>query len=91
MVKNEGGWVKDDGTQINNVVSNTKFKLVNTLSEWEKENPDYNNDPKKLDTWQKALSAISPEPSMKEKCDNAIKKKLAKLATIKEAMESIKE
>jgi len=91
MVKNEGGWVKDDGTQINNVVSNTKFKLVNTLSEWEKENPDYNNDPKKLDTWQKSLSAISPEPSMKEKCDNAIKKKLAKLATIKEAMESIKE
>ena len=91
MVKNEGGWVKDDGTQINNVVSNTKFKLVNTLSEWEKENPDYNNNPKKLDTWQKSLSAISPEPSMKEKCDNAIKKKLAKLATIKEAMESIKE
>ena len=91
MIKNEGGWVKDDGTQINNVVSNTKFKLVNTLSEWEKENPDYNNDPKKLDIWQKSLSAISPEPSIKDKCDKAIKKKLAKLASIKEAMESIKE
>ena len=91
MVKNKDGWVKDDGTQISNAVTNTKFKLVNTLSEWEKENPDYNNNPAKLDTWQKSLSAISPEPSIKEKCDRAIKKKLAKLASIKEAMNSIKE
>jgi len=91
MVKNEEGWIKDDGSQLNNVVSNTKFKLVDTLSAWEKENPGYNNDSKKLDTWQKALSAISPEPSIKEKYDNIIKKKLAKLASIKEAMESIKE
>ena len=91
MVKKEEGWVKDDGSQISNAVTNTKFKLVNTLSEWEKENPDYNNNPTKLDTWQKSLSAISPEPSIKEKCDRAIKKKLAKLASIKEAMNSIKE
>ena len=91
MVKNEDGWVKDDGTQISNAVTNTKFKLVNTLSEWEKENPDYNNNPTKLDTWQKSLSAISPEPSIKEKCDKAIKKKLAKLASIQDAMKSIKD
>ena len=89
MVKNEEGWIKDDGSQLNSVVSKTKFKLVDTLSAWEKENPGYNNDSKKLDTWQKSLSAISPEPSIKEKYDNAIKKKLAKLASIKGAMESI--
>ena len=91
MVKKKEGWVKDDGSQISKAVTNTKFKLVNTLTEWEKENPDYNNNPKKLDTWQKSLSAISPEPSIKEKCDKAIKKKLAKLASIKEAMNSVKE
>jgi len=91
MVKKEEGWVKDDGSQISNAVTNTKFKLVNTLSEWEKENPDYNKNPEKLDIWQKSLSAISPEPSIKEKCDKAIKKKLAKLASIKEAMNSVKE
>ena len=91
MVKNEEGWVKDDGSQINNVVTDTKFKLVKSLTEWEKENPDYNKNPEKLDTWQKSLSAITPEPSIKEKCDRAIKKKLAKLASIKEAMNSIKE
>ena len=91
MVKNEEGWVKDDGSQINNVVTDTKFKLVKSLTEWEKENPDYNKNPEKLDTWQKSLSAISPEPSIKEKCDRAIKKKLAKLASIQEAMKSIKE
>ena len=90
-MKKEEGWVKDDGSQISKAVTNTKFKLVNTLTEWEKENPGYNNNPKKLDTWQKSLSAISPEPSIKEKCDKAIKKKLAKLASIKEAMNSVKE
>jgi len=89
MVKNEEGWIKDDGSQLNNVVSKTKFKLVDTLSAWEKENPGYNNDSKKLDTWQKSLSSISPEPSIKEKYDNAIKKKLAKLSSIKGAMDSI--
>ena len=70
--------------------SNTRWP-TNQPRGWEKENPDYNNNPKKLDTWQKSLSAISPEPSIKEKCDKAIKKKLAKLASIKEAMNSIKE
>ena len=89
MVKNEEGWIKDDGSQLNSAVTNTKFKLVGSLSEWEKENPGYNGDSKKLDTWQKSLSAISPEPSIKEKYDNAIKKKLAKLSSIKGAMDSI--
>ena len=91
MVKNEEGWIKDDGSQLNNVVTNTKFKLVDSLSEWEKENPGYNGNSKKVDTWQKSLSAISPEASIKEKYDNIIKKKLAKLASIKEAMDSVKE
>jgi len=91
MVKNEEGWIKDDGSQLNNVVTNTKFKLVDSLSAWENENPGYNGDSKKLDTWQKSLSAISPEASIKEKYDNIIKKKLAKLASIKEAMDSVKE
>ena len=89
MVKNEEGWIKDDGSQLNSVVTNTKFKLVDSLSEWEKENPGYNGNSKKVDTWQKSLSAISPEASIKEKYDNIIKKKLAKLASIKEAMDSI--
>ena len=91
VVKNEEGWIKDDGSQLNSAVTKTKFKLVDTLSEWEKENPGYNGDSKKLDTWQKSLSAISPIQSEKEKYDNAIKKKLAQLASIKGAMESIKE
>ena len=91
MVKKEEGWVKDDGSQINTVVTDTKFKLVKSLSDWEKENPNYSQDPKKLDTWQKTLSAISPEPTIKEKYDRAIAKKLAKLASIKEAMKSVKE
>ena len=34
MVKNKDGWVKDDGSQLNNVViRETKFKLVKSLTE----------------------------------------------------------
>jgi len=91
MVKNEEGWVKDDGSQLDNVVVKTKFKLVHSLTDWEKANPDYNSKPEKLDIWQKSLSAISPPLHVKEKYNKIIKKKLAKLASIKEAMESVKE
>ena len=89
MVKNEKGWVKDDGTELDNVVTKTKFKLVNSLTDWEKENPDWNKDPQKLDTWQKTLNTISPEPQKQEKYNTILKKKLAKLASIKEAMKDI--
>ena len=91
MVKNEEGWVKDDGSQLDNVVVKTKFKLVHSLTDWEKANPDYNSKPEKLDVWQKSLSAISPPLDVKEKYNKIIKKKLAKLASIKEAMKSVKE
>ena len=89
MVKNEKGWVKDDGTELDNVVTKTKFKLVNSLTDWEKENPDWNKDPQKLDTWQKTLNTISPEPQKQEKYNTILKKKLAKLASIKEAMKDV--
>jgi len=87
MVKNKEGWVKDDGTKLDSVVTKTKFKLVHSLTDWEKENPNYNNNPEKLNTWQKSLSSICPPVSITEKFNRAIKKKLAKLASIKEAME----
>jgi hypothetical protein len=91
MVKNEEGWVKDDGTQINKVVTQTKFKLVHSLTDWEKANPNYNNNPEKLNSWQKSLDAISPPMTITEKFNKAIGKKLAKLASIKEAMRLAKE
>ena len=91
MVKNEEGWVKDDGTQINKVVTQTKFKLVDSLTDWEKANPNYNNNPEKLNSWQKSLDAISPPMTITEKFNKAIGKKLAKLASIKEAMRLAKE
>jgi hypothetical protein len=91
MVKNEEGWVKDDGTQINKVVTQTKFKLVDSLTDWEKANPNYNNNPEKLNSWQKSLNAISPPMTLTEKYNKIIGKKLARSASIKEAMRLAKE
>jgi hypothetical protein len=88
MVKNKDGWVKDDGSKLNDcVIRETKFKLVNSLSDWEKKNPGYNNNPDKLNIWQKSLSQIQPPIEMNEKYNKAINKNIAKF-TIKDAINS---
>ena len=90
MVKNKDGWVKDDGSQLNKVViRETKFKLVKSLSDWEKENPGYGSNPQKLQVWQESLNKIAPPEDVKEKYDKAIIKNLAKEASIKDAIKSL--
>ena len=90
MVKNKDGWVKDDGSQLNKVViRETKFKLVKSLSDWEKENPGYGSNPQKLQVWQESLNKIAPPEDVKEKYDKAIIKKIAKEASIKDAIKSL--
>jgi hypothetical protein len=90
MVKNKDGWVKDDGSQLNKVViRETKFKLVKSLSDWEKENPGYGSNPQKLQVWQESLNKIAPPEDVKEKYDKAIIKNIAKEASIKDAIKSL--
>lgn len=90
MVKNKDGWVKDDGSQLNKVViRETKFKLVKSLSDWEKENPGYETNPQKLEVWQESLNKIQPPECVKEKYNKAIIKKIAKEASIKDAIKSL--
>ena len=90
MVKNKDGWVKDDGSQLNNVViRETKFKLVKSLTEWEKENPGYSSNPQKLQVWQESLNKIQPPEDVKEKYNKAIIKKIAKESSIKDAIKSL--
>ena len=90
MVKNKDGWVKDDGSQLNKVViRETKFKLVKSLSDWEKENPGYGSSPQKLQVWQESLNKIAPPEDVKEKYDKAIIKNIAKEASIKDAIKSL--
>jgi len=90
MVKNKDGWVKDDGSQLNKVViRETKFKLVKSLSDWEKKNPGYGSNPQKLQVWQESLNKIAPPEDVKEKYDKAIIKNIAKEASIKDAIKSL--
>ena len=90
MVKNKDGWVKDDGSQLNKVViRETKFKLVKSLTDWEKENPGYGSNPQKLQIWQESLNKIAPPEDVKEKYNKAIIKKIAKESSIKDAIKSL--
>jgi len=89
MVKNEDGWVKDDGSQLNKVViRETKFKLVKSLSDWEKKNPDYSKNTEKKELWQKSLDAISPNIELQEKYNKVINKNISKFS-IKDAINSL--
>ena len=89
MVKNKDGWVKDDGSQLNKVViRETKFKLVKSLSDWEKKNPDYSKNIEKKELWQKSLDAISPHVDLQEKYNKVINKNISKFS-IKDAINSL--
>ena len=89
MVKNKDGWVKDDGSQLNKVViRETKFKLVKSLSDWEKKNPDFNDNIEKKELWQKSLDAISPHVDLQEKYNKVINKNISKFS-IKDAINSL--
>jgi len=89
MVKNKDGWVKDDGSQLNKVViRETKFKLVKSLSDWEKKNPEYSKNTEKKELWQKSLDAISPHIDLQEKYNKVINKNISKFS-IKDAINSL--
>ena len=90
VVKKEEGWEKDDGTEVDKAVQNVKFKLVGpALTEWEENHPDYQNNSKELDEWQKMLAVTVPND--KEKAMYAIKKNIAQAVPIKDAINEIKE
>lgn len=91
MIKGQDGWEKDDGTKVDNAVSQVKIKHITALDEWEKQNPDYENDPDKLKEWQSILNNISSGKNEKEcqKNNKLIKKKIAEKFNIKNAIEDL--
>ena len=86
MVKKENGWTKDDGTEMDNAVTQVKFKHVSALTEWEKLHPNFQKNPNELEEWQKILSSIETG-----KNNNAVKKKIAQAVFIKDAISGINE
>ena len=87
VVKKEDGWTKDDGTEMDNAVTQVKFKHVSALNEWEKLHPNYQENSKELEEWQKILLSIeSGQNNNTEKNNNAVKKKIAQAVPIKKAI-----
>tara|TARA_Y100000590_G_scaffold196842_1_gene223500 strand:+ start:1209 stop:2081 length:873 start_codon:yes stop_codon:yes gene_type:complete len=83
VVKKENGWTKDDGTEMDNAVTQVKFKHVSALTKWEKFHPDFKENPKELNEWQNMLSSINSVNN------NAVKKKIAQAVPIKYAINEI--
>lgn len=88
IIKAIDGWEKDDGSIVDDAVSKVKFKHVNALSEWEKQNPGYEKDPNKLNEWQELLDNMNPGVTEKEreKKSKAIQLKIAEMTNIKDAI-----
>ena len=86
VVKKENGWTKDDGTEMDNAVTQVKFKHVSALTKWEKLHPNFQKNPIELEEWQKILSSIETG-----KNNNAVKKKIAQAVPIKDAISGINE
>ena len=91
IVKEEGGWKEDDGSKVDSAVSKVKFKHVDALTDWEKENPNYKDNVNKMNEWQTILDNINPGVSDKEikKNNKAVKKNIADVVDIKEAIDKV--
>ena len=91
FIKGQDGWEKDDGTKVDNAVSQVKIKHITALSEWENNNPNYEDNPDKLKEWQNILNNISSGKDQQESDKNSklIKKKIAEKFSIKSAIEDL--
>ena len=76
-----------DNTKIDSTITNIKLKQCEKISEWEKLNPTYRDDPVLLDVWQNMIAGITENTSgnvLKEKM--ALKRRIASYIELKDAM-----
>ena len=87
-IKDDDKWEKDmDNTKIDSTITNIKLKQCEKISEWEKLNPTYREDPQLLDEWQNMIAGITENTSgnvLKEKM--ALKRRIASYIELKDAM-----
>ena len=90
-VKDDNKWAKDKNNEkIKKSIKDVKLQQVKQMNEWEKNNPDYQKDPKKLQEWQNMLENVSGgvNDAEKNKNDTKIQKELGKIVDIKEELQN---
>ena len=90
-VKEEGGWNKDTGTKVDKAIEDITIKQIKILQEWEKENPNYLDSPKLINTWNLLVHNIMSGANAEERERNKknIKKKIGETIIIKDAIANI--
>ena len=85
-VKEDAVWQKDTNNEkIDRTITNIKIKQAQSLTEWEKDNPNFQNDPVLLEKWQYMMANLSAVEG-KEKASKNIARNIADVLNIKEAM-----
>ena len=88
-VKDDDKWEKDkDNIKLTSSIKSVGMEQVKKMSEWEKEHPNYMNNPQELEIWQTMLESVSGGVNKDEikKNEHKIKKELGKVVDIKEEL-----
>ena len=88
-VKDDDKWEKDkDNIKLTTSIKSVGMEQVKKMTEWEKEHPDYMNNPQELEIWQTMLESVSGGVNKDEikKNEHKIKKELGKVVDIKEEL-----
>ena len=88
-VKDADKWEKDkDNIKLTSSIKSVGMEQVKKMTEWEKEHPDYMNNPKELEIWQTMLESVSGGANKEEihKNMHKIKKELGKVVDIKDEL-----
>ena len=88
-VKDDDKWEKDkDNIKLTSSIKSVGMEQVKKMSEWEKEHPNYMNNPQELEIWQTMLESVSGGINKDEikKNEHKIKKELGKVVDIKEEL-----
>mgnify|MGYP001414658223 CR=1 FL=1 len=90
-VKDDNKWEKDkDNTKLTSSIKSVGMEQVKKMTQWEKEHPNYMNNPDELEEWQKILENISGGVNKNEVIKNQIKikKELCKIVDIKDELKT---
>jgi len=92
-IKDNEEWAKDDeGNKIKKAIDDVTNKQINTLYEWQRENPNYLETPALLETWNALVHNImgGVDDKQRQKNKQEIKKQVGQQTAIKEAIDELK-